>query len=368
VNVNLDSIDRTQFYVNEHVLNGELVYLVQPRNIGIKWTKETKVFRSSVWTATGELISAGFPKFTNWGEAPDVFPLPTTLTGATVMEKIDGSLLIVSKWKGEYILRTRGTVDATKLDNGHELQIFKETILPRLIKSRGKDGEKDTWEFSYLFEWTSPLQKIILTYGEQPDWYLVGLVYHEDYSLFSQLFLEKLAKDIGVKRPLVYTFDTIEDLLANVEKWHGREGVCIYSNKDQSIHKSKSMWYLALHHMKSEFNTFEKIVDFWFHNNQPEYIAFKDIIIAVDFEIWNQCQGDVSKMFDGMKEVTKIVDHMKKFVKEELSKYPTRKLQAAVTFQSYGKNSNRSNFVFKLLDGRELDSEDYKKLLFQVTK
>jgi hypothetical protein len=128
------------------------------------------------------------------------------------------------------------------------------------------------------------------------------------------------------------------------------------------------MWYLALHHMKSEFNTFEKIVDFWFHNNQPEYTAFKDIIIAVDFEIWNQCQGDVSKMFDGMKEVTKIVDHMKKFVKEELSKYPTRKLQAVVTFQSYGKNSNRSSFVFKLLDGRELDSEDYKKLLFQVTK
>jgi len=365
VNVNLDNIDRTQFYVNEHVLNGEMIYLVQPRNIGIKWTKETKVFRSSVWTALGELISAGFPKFTNWGEAPDVFPLPTTLTGATIMEKIDGSLLIVSKWKGEFILRTRGTVDATKLDNGHELQIFKETILPKL-----SDNDKaDTWDYSYLFEWTSPLQKIILTYGEEPQWFLVGGVEHKDYSLWQQVGLDNTAHDYGVKRPITYTFDTIEDLLANVEKWHGREGVCIYSGPNQqSIHKSKSMWYLALHHMKSEFNTFEKIVDFWFHNNQPEYTAFKDIIIAVDFEIWNQCQGDVSKMFDGMKEVTKIVDHMKKFVKEELSKYPTRKLQAVVTFQSYGKNSNRSSFVFKLLDGRELDSEDYKKLLFQVTK
>ena len=346
-------------------MNGEMIYLVQPRNIGIKWTKETKVFRSSVWTANGGLISAGFPKFTNWGEAPDVFPLPTTLKGATIMEKLDGSLLIVSKWKGEYILRTRGTVDATKLDNGHELQIFKETILPKL-----SDNDKaDTWDYSYLFEWTSPLQKIILTYGEEPHWFLVGGVEHRDYSLWGQSTLDITAENFHLKRPITYTFDTIEDLLANVEKWHGREGVCIYSGPNQqSIHKSKSMWYLALHHMKSEFNTFEKIVDFWFHNNQPEYTAFKDIIIAVDFEIWNQCQGDVSKMFDGMKEVTKIVDHMKKFVKEELSKYPTRKLQAVVTFQSYGKNSNRSSFVFKLLDGRELDSEDYKKLLFQVTK
>lgn len=364
MNVNLDSIDRTQFYVNEHVLNGEMVYLVQPRNIGIKWTKETKVFRSSVWTATGDLISAGFPKFTNWGEAPEVFPLPTSLTGATVMEKIDGSLLIVSKWKGEYILRTRGTVDAFKLDNGHELEIFKQTILPQIENTDAFKGD-----CSILFEWVSPLQKIILSYGDQPDWFLVGAVHHHDYSIYSQGILDDVAKFWGWKRPQVYTFTTIEDLLANVEKWQGREGVCVYSGpRQQSIHKCKSVWYLMLHHMKSEFNTFEKVVDFWFHHNQPDYETFRNIIMAVDYEIWNQCQGDVSKMFDGMKEVTKIVDHMKKFVKEELSKYPTRKLQAVVTFQSYGKGSNRSSFVFKLLDGRELDSEDYKKLLFQVTK
>lgn len=365
MNVNTDLIDRTQFYVNEHVLNGETVYLVQPRNIGIKWTRDTKVFRSSVWTARGDLISAGFPKFTNWGEAPDVFPLPTTLTGATIMEKIDGSLLIVSKWKGEYILRTRGTVDATKLDNGFELEIFKQTILPKLAEY----DKADMWDYSYLFEWTSPLQKIILTYGEQPQWFLVGGVNHKNYDIWEQHYLDKYAADWELKRPLVYTFDTIEDLLANVEKWQGREGVCVYSGPtQQSIHKAKSAWYLALHHMKSEFNTFEKIVDFWYSCGSPDYTTFAEKITAIDFEIWNQCRGDVSKMFDGFKEVTKIVDHMKKFVKEELSKYPTRKLQAVVTFQSYGKGSNRSSFVFKLLDGRELDSEDYKKLLFQVTK
>lgn len=364
MNVNLDIIDRTQFYVNEHVLNGELVYLVQPKNIGIKWTKETKVFRSSIWDSRGELISAGFPKFTNWGEAPEIFPLPKTLAGATIMEKIDGSLLVVSKWKGEYILRTRGTVDATKLDNGHELAIFKETTLPKL-----SDNDKtNTWDYSYLFEWTSPLQKIILTYGEEPQWSLVGGVEHKDYSLWHQVGLDNTAYDYGVKRPITYTFTTIEDLLANVDKWQGREGVCVYSNNDQSIHKVKSAWYLALHHMKSEFNTFEKIVDFWYSVGSPDYTTFSEKIMAVDFEIWNQCRGNVSKMFDGLKEATKIVDHMKKFVKEELSKYPTRKLQAIVTFQSYGKGSNRSSFVFKLLDGRELDSEDYKKLLFQVTK
>ena len=119
--VDLQAIDLTQFYVNERVLNGELVYLVIPQQIGAKWNKENKVFRSSVWNADGELISAGFPKFTNWGENPEVFPLPTDLTGATIMEKLDGSLVVVYKYKGQFFLRTRGTTDATTLDNGHEL-------------------------------------------------------------------------------------------------------------------------------------------------------------------------------------------------------------------------------------------------------
>ena len=108
--------------VHEHILNGETVSLVQPIHIGGKWTLTNKIFRSSVWDSNGELISAGFPKFTNWGEAPDIFPLPDSLRNATIVEKIDGSLLVVSKWKGHYILRTRGTVDATQLENGMNLK------------------------------------------------------------------------------------------------------------------------------------------------------------------------------------------------------------------------------------------------------
>lgn len=365
MNVNLDSIDRTQFYVNEYVLNGELVYLVQPRNIGIKWTKETNVFRSSVWTANGELISAGFPKFTNWGEAPDVFPLPTTLIGATVMEKIDGSLLIVSKWKGEFILRTRGTVDATKLDNGHELQIFKETILPKL-----SDNDKaNTWDYSYLFEWASPLQKIILTYGEQPMWFLVGIVEHLDYSLKTQAYLDLVARQLDLKRPQVYTFTTIEDLLANVEKWQGREGVCVYSGpRQQSIHKCKSADYLIKHRFKSEAN-FGNTLDLFFAFGKPSYQEFEKLLIEkFDYECFGMVRGFASEICDGYKEALKIISGMADFVKNELSKYPTRKLQAVVTFQSYGKNSNRSSFIFKLLDGKLLNDDDLKKLIYQVTK
>jgi hypothetical protein len=66
--------------------------------------------------------------------------------------------------------------------------------------------------------------------------------------------------------------------------------------------------------------------------------------------------------------VQKIEAGFKRFIEVELSKYPTRKLQAVVTFQSYGKNNSRAGMVFTLLDGKSLGDKEYKKLLFQVLK
>ena len=98
--IDLNTIDRESFYVNEHVWNGERVYLVVPKEMGCVWTQENKIFRSSVWNYDGELISASFPKFVNWGEKPETFPTPSSLDNTTIVDKLDGSTLIVSKYKG----------------------------------------------------------------------------------------------------------------------------------------------------------------------------------------------------------------------------------------------------------------------------
>lgn len=370
--INLDNIDREQFMVHQHLLNGEVLWLVQPQHIGAKWTQANKIFRSSLWNNDGELVSAGFPKFTNWGENPDNFPVPKSLEGTVITEKLDGSLLIVSKYKGNYILRTRGTSDASVLDNGAELEIFKQTILPKLIARMegfvAGTPENDTWDFSWLFEWVSPVQKIILNYGDQPDWYVVGLIDHVDYFLITQPILDEMAKELDLKRPITYTFPTVEQLLADVELWKGKEGVCVYSKKGQAIHKVKGAWYLALHRMKEALASFDKVVDVWYSQGEPDYQTFEANIIAqFDWELWQQCRGDASRICDGAKEVKKIVDAFGLFVENRLKHLPSRKEQAIETIKAYG-DTNRASFIFKLLDGKELSSEDRKKLLYQVLK
>jgi hypothetical protein len=361
--IDISKLDLSQFMAHEHIVAGEVVTLVQPQHIGTKWSQDNKHLRSSLWNHEGELISAGFPKFTNWGENPENFPVPTSLRNCTVMEKLDGSLLIVSKYKGHYILRTRGTVDASVLANGYELELFKEKFLKSLTHDT-----PDTWNVSILFEWVSPINKIVLNYGDEPDWYVVGIVHHSDYSLYSQEDLDMWAKNKGFKRPTTYTFTDVNDLLKNVDTWKGKEGVCVYSKNDQTIHKVKGAWYLALHHLKSELSNIEKIMDVWLEQGMPDYNTFYNYIVnTFDYELAEQCRGHISNICDAKKEVDKIVWGMNLFVNTRLRLLPTRKEQAQVVISSYGE-TNRASFLFKLLDGKSLGKEEYKKLIFQVLK
>jgi hypothetical protein len=368
--IDLNAIDQEQFMVHPHVVNGETLWLIQPQHIGCKWVQENKHFRSSVWNDEGELVSAGFPKFTNWGENPENFPVPQSLKNATIVEKIDGSLLIVSKYKGNYILRTRGTVDASKLDNGYEIEVFKRDYLPKLVEfiEVTCNVPKDTWLISYLFEWVSPENRIILNYGDAPEWYFVGAVGHTDYSVSSQEMLDGLADKTGFKRPVTYDFPSVEALMADVEQWKGKEGVCVYSKDGQRIHKVKGLWYLALHRMKEALASIDKVVDVYFSQGTPSYQEFEKYITDMfDYELWQQVRPEASRICDAYKDVQKIIEGMKVFVDETLKPMKTRREQAERVLSSYG-NTNRASFVFALLDSKPLTAEQEKKLLYQCLK
>lgn len=364
--IDIDKVDRTQFMVHHfHSLNGEIVHLIQPQHIGTKWTQDNKHMRSVVVNYEGEVISASFPKFTNYGENPEHFPVPNSLKHCTVVEKLDGSTLIVSKYNGQYILRTRGTVDASTMANGFELELFKEKILFPLAKNIGNIGE--TWEFSILFEWVSPINKIVLNYGDEPDWYLVGMIWHGDYELHSQSDLDDFAKRHNLKRPATYTFSDVNDLLQNVDQWKGKEGVCVYSKNDQSIHKVKSADYLIKHRFKSEA-TLENTLDLYFSYDKPSYQEFESKLTETfDYECFEMVRGYASQICDASKEVNKIVDGFKSFIDNQLKVLSTRKEQAQKVISSYSE-SNRSSMIFSLLDGKTLTADQHKKLFWQVLK
>ena len=361
--INLAEIDRENFMVHPHDFHGETVYLVQPIHIGAKWNKQNLIFRSSVWNAEGELVSASFKKFFNWSEQPELCYTPFSLTangGCQLIEKIDGSTLIVSKYKGNLMIRTRGTTDATKLDNGHEIEILRQKY------SYVFDKINLLIDTSYIFEWVSPTNKIVINYGNEPELYLTAIIDHDGYDMVSQDVLDINAAAMGVKRPKTFNFNSIKEMLDGVEQLKGQEGLCVYCNWGQDIRKVKSAWYLACHHMRSELGSYERVIDLFFTIGQPNYTDFyKYVVNTFDFEIANLIKNDISIICDGMKEVKLIIAHLNEFIAPLRQK--TRKDAALAIIQAYGQ-TNRAGMAFKLLDGKELLADDLKKLLYQVTK
>jgi hypothetical protein len=120
--------------------------------------------------------------------------------------------------------------------------------------------------------------------------------------------------------------------------------------------------------MKSELSNIEKVMDVWLEQGMPDYQTFYNYIFTTfDYELAEQCRGMISRICDAKKEVDLIVNGMNEFVNNRLKTLPSRKLQAEQVISAYG-NTNRAAFLFKLLDGKSLGNEEYKKLLFQVLK
>lgn len=366
----LSKLNTDVFLCREGRVADEPVYLVEPHYSGgpNKWNAGNLHFRSSMWNARGELISAGFPKFFNVGEKTDLAPTPEKMEGV-IRDKKDGSLLILSKYEAELIARTRGTFSYEILSNGREVPgLLAKHALPEYMRDVA-DGN-GTVPFSLLFEWTTPSNKIVLDYGDEPQLWLIGGVYHEDYSLFHQNEIDELGKRLHIPTPERYNFDTVEEFLAVTKALEGREGHCWYHGRNlQSILKAKGERYLSLHAMVGEVATLEKVIDIWIAAGQPNYAGLYNYIQENrDHEIAEYARPFISRICDARKEVSRILQGFEDFcVKNRLRDLSSERAQADIVLSAYGQ-TNRAGYVFNVLRNKPIGAEGIKKLMFQVLK
>lgn len=359
--INFTEHDFTDFLVKDGVFCGLSAKLVNPNHIGTKFTQRNKIFRSSIWSEDGILLSAGLPKFVNFSENPENFPVPLSIEHCSFVDKIDGSLTCIDYVNNQISMRTRGTFSIETMEN----KLDFETCLTKYPKI--SNWLNSNSNYTLLFEITTPNLKIVIDYGSEPDFWLVGAVNKNDYSLMTQSNLDTLGIELEVKRPQSFSFNSIDDLLKEVSAWVGREGLCLYSKQGQEIHKIKAEVYLKLHRFKSNA-TLENTLELFVEYGCPSYQDFENKLQnQFDYECWNMIRGYASLVCDEYKEVVKIVDHMKTFV-EPLKSLP-RKDAALKIISSYsGESNNRAGFCFKLLDNKTLQPDDIKKLMFQCLK
>ena len=357
--IDLQSIDKESFMVHQHFVGEHECFLVQPIHFGAVWTKENLIYRSSLWD-------------NNWDEKSDIFPAPSNLTGAKLMEKLDGSTLIFSRYKGQTVIRTRGTVDARKQQaNGHEI----DYLLQKYPKFADMLNQADTYDQSFICEWLSPTNRIVLNYGNEPDMKLIAVINHEDYTLASQTVLDVYAESWDLQRPRTFSYNSVEEMKSAVEVLQDQEGLCVYYGGEQQIRKVKAAQYLFLHRAKSEISSVDKVIDVyidWFMprhtlSHEPTgYVEFFEYLtVKFDFEIATMATGHASRICDAMKEVHKIMNALFEFASARMN--IPRNIAAKEVLQAYG-STGRAAIIFKMLDRKVIGADEYKKLLYQVLK
>jgi len=333
--------------------------LIYPEDITIKFTDKNKIFRSSIWTTDSELVSPGYRKFVNYGEQPLFEPLNENEKGLTFSEKIDGSCCIVSKFRGQLIIRTRQTVDARLMKNGHEI----DTLIKKYPKAF--DNAWVNNGFSCIYEWTTPENIIVLRYSNEPELWLTGIIDHIDYHYVQQCYVDEHAKYLEVKRGTTYKFDSFEEMKETVLALDNKEGVVVYSADGQTLKKVKSLRYLYLHKMKSKLNSFETLVEFFLSYKCTDEQSFIDALTGnLDFEIALSVKGDAIRVISAFRYAESVICNTRWFI-ESIKDLPTRKDQA-LAIMKYDKV--HSWLAFGMLDNKPIDNVSYKKLMMEEGK
>jgi hypothetical protein len=352
--------DPEQFHIKEI---GDKI-LIHRKEAGVKWNDKNKYFRSSVWDKeTGKLISAGFRAFVNYGEQTEFEPLESN-NRITAVTKMDGSLLCVSKNNGELIVRTRGTIDATKLSNGYEIEFLKNKY-PRVFDNHYINNER----YTLLFEWTTPTNRIVLAETSEPCLWLIGMVFHcsEDgfYEYVQQEHLNLVAEFLEVERPKTYSItisDNIEKLKKDIEPLVDIEGVVVYDESGQILKKIKTLRYLELHKVFTGVKTVDHLFDIFVEYGCTYRENFEALLATnFDWELVTTLKPLIDELYQKWKFITDKQFSITMFINNPDFQALNRKEKAqeiSNTFPDY------TGIAFAMLDGKKLTPHKLWKTFF----
>ena len=305
--------------VQKYLKNNSLEELVTEYGLKHKWNKEESLvildyhqidsqkhkYHPIVRECRGltlnnkyELVAKSFSRFYNFGEATTE---EFDWNEFTVYEKLDGSLVLLYFYNGEWRFNTRLSFgDARFADTGKTWdQVIKEVFESKYDYSNLEQN------ITYTFEFVHPKNQIVKYYDE-PNLYLlaafdntqdgkeVGLDYNE-ISHYNIVPIYKI-KD----KDELFRF-----LLENEKKDSTWEGFVVKDRNGLRL-KIKTESYKREHRLWSNQLGIEDYIEYWFENRLGEIVDrkpyFKEEIQHVT-KILEDTRQDLSKLYEEVKHI-----------------------------------------------------------------
>lgn len=219
-----------------------------------------------------KIVACPFFKFGNYGES---YADKIDWASAQVQEKIDGSLIslwfnpeiqdwTVSTNKNIFAYGANVGMCAPEISSSHFATFA--SLFWYAAEKQGLNVDKLCPNFTYIFELTSPYNKIIIPYNEISIWHI---------GTRNNITLKEIDKDIGIKQPARYPLRSLEDCInAAAALGEDKEGFVVVDKNFNRI-KVKSPAYFRLHHLHNNGNlSFASAIELIFSGEDEEYLSY----------------------------------------------------------------------------------------------
>jgi hypothetical protein len=256
-------------------------------------------------------VCVPFFKFGNIGES---YVPAIDWKSSHVQEKLDGSLIKLWHYKGQWHVSSNGEIDARNahLNSALLKNAYRIDLHTLFIEAWNKTGvQMDSLDenYTYMFELTSPHNRIVVRYDDTTIRHIGTRDIHT---------LRECEIDIGIPKPYKYAFSSIEDCIESAKKLgYDNEGYVIVDGNYNRV-KVKSPLYVALNHISQGVTTHGNIVDIIKKNEQDEFLiyfpefqeVFEDILARI--QLFSKMQTDkfneiYSMEFDSRKALAEVV-------------------------------------------------------------
>lgn len=261
---------------------------------------------------TWNVINMPFRRFFNYGEVSEEYENNFDFDRAMALEKLDGSMLSIFFYDGEWLMSTRKVIGG---GNPVDERITYLQLVENILGLK-----KDQWNkkfikgYNYVFELISPENRIVTPYNTRE----LVLLTARDWNEMSEVSYKEmisLAKQMGFRTPKTYSFNNIEELKKIVCNFNELdEGVVVvdYTNcyncdlKSYKRIKVKNPSYLAIAKIKDSGEKSSSMIDLILDNDYDEFLSyfpeFKEEIFNLKNKIDN-FKKSFNEKFDSMKEL-----------------------------------------------------------------
>lgn len=225
------------------------------------------IFRESDW----ECVCYAFNKFGNYGEnyCPEI-----DWETVSIQEKVDGSLIKLWYDDGWHI-STNGTIDAFKAElndvkHPNFGQLFFKAI-HQVFEDEYNFFEMLDRNFTYMFELTSPYNRVVIPY-EETKLYFLGM---RDMIFGEEMLPEGSYLSYYFTIPKRYSLRSLEDVqnAANKLSWY-EEGYVVCDENFNRV-KIKSPGYVKAHYARTNgVITTERLVQIVLDGEQEEFLIY----------------------------------------------------------------------------------------------